>query len=202
MTGERIAGSSLTARKAQPTDPLIDTFSFGADDWALEVEEEFKSRVWFKSKSSLWLFLRDGTDISAEELVAGARFGYGNLPDPATGDADETERLHFYLVMSFGVQLGFQHRDDPLTEPPRRWSSVVMDHAESKARAKERCVGMSLWVREENTDAQRFYQNRRGFEIVRGPFEAVREPAALDKEALEEAKMASYFEMRKRFEGR
>jgi hypothetical protein len=202
VTGERISGSSLIARKAQPTDPLIDSFNFGPDDWSREVEDEFKSRIWFKSKSPLFLFLRDSADQDGEELVAGARFGYGNLPDPATGDADETERAHFHLVMSFGVQVTCQHRDDPLTSPPRRWASVVMDHAESKARAKDRCVGMSLWVREENTDAQKFYRNRHGFEIVRGPFEAVREPAALDRDPPEEARMASYFEMRKRFEGR
>ena len=141
MTGERISGSSLIARKAQPTDPLIDTFNFGPDDWSREVEEEFKSRIWFKSKSPLFLFLRGSADLDGEELVAGARFGYGNLPDPASGDADETERAHFYLVMSFGVQVTCQHRNDPLTSPPRRWASVVMDHAESKARAKDRCVG-------------------------------------------------------------
>lgn len=184
MAGERIAGSSLIVRKARATDTSIDNFYFGPEDWAVEVEEEFKSRVWEPDRD-LFLYLLDDPE-NENVLVAGARLGYGNLPDPASPIPTEGERRHYFLVMSFGVQVDFQHKDDPASDPPRRWASIVMDHAEAKARAKERCVGMSLWVRVENAGAQRFYE-RHGFKVERGPFE-------------DEGQ--SYLEMRKRFEGR
>ncbi len=148
---QAIPGSSLSVARASIDDDCVDTFDFGTDWWATEISDDFKSREWAKRKpKDLFLFFK------GDELVAGARLGFWNRPHP---HRDSPDSARYYLVLSFGVNLPFQHKPDPGSAPPRTFASVILSFIEDTARQRPDCVGLSLHVREANTGARGVYRH-------------------------------------------
>jgi len=150
-------------------DPRVETFYFGSEPWAVEVEEELKSGIWEEDRD-LWLFLQE------EELVAGARLGFWKL-DPPHRHAPFDERQRYYLVIAFGVNVPFQGERDPGSPAPgRSYARSILAYIEAKARTRADCVGLSLWVRVNNYRARRVYETW-GFDYdPAGPFDDEGEP--------------------------
>jgi len=154
-----LPNSSLTIEKALPNDARIDEFYFGPEDYAVEVEEEFKSRIWEEDRD-LFLFALEG------ELVAGARLDFWNR-DPPHKDPEDGERRRYYLVIALGINVPFQGQRDPVSG--QKYSRIIFDYIESKARDREDCVGLTLWVRAANERARAIYVHW-GFQYVAEPF--------------------------------
>lgn len=150
-----LPSSDLSIERAPSGDERVDTFYFGPDDFALEVEEDFKSRIWEEDRD-LWLF------FLKEELVAGARLGFRNL-DPPHAEAGASDRRRYHLVLSVGVNVAYQGRRDSQTG--RSLIRSIFGFIVAKARAREGCVGVSLWVRAANTHAVDVYRAF-GFEVT------------------------------------
>jgi hypothetical protein len=117
----------LEIERAVAGDPRVETFYFGGEPWAVEVEEEFKSGIW-EADGDLWLFLWN------EDLVAGARLGFWNR-DPPHLDASDVARRKYFLVLSFGVNVPFQKQPDPGSTPRTTFARSILAYVESKARA-------------------------------------------------------------------
>jgi RimJ/RimL family protein N-acetyltransferase len=146
----QIPGSDLTIERAVAGDPRVETFYFGAEPWAVEVEEEFKSGVW-EDDRDLWLFLLN------DDLVAGARLGFWNR-DPPHLDVSDVSRRKYFLILSFGVNVPFQKQPDPGSDPETTFARSILAYIESKGRANASCIGLSLWVRADNERARAMYE--------------------------------------------
>ena len=160
MAGEPIPGSLLTMVEAAANNEDIDQFDFGTDWWAIEVADEFKVRRNWSERHDLFLF------YAGTRLVAGARLGFWRRPHP---HRESDGRARYYLVLSFGVNVPFQGRQDPGSIPLRSYASVILDYVELRARARADCVGLALHVRVANERAQRLYR-RHGFVDEAGAF--------------------------------
>lgn len=141
----------MEIERAVAGDPRVETFYFGGEPWAVEVEEEFKSGIW-EADGDLWLFLWN------DDLVAGARLGFWNR-DPPHLDASDVARRKYFLVLSFGVNVPFQKQPDPGSTPRTTFARSILDYIESKARANASCIGLSLWVRADNKHARKLYED-------------------------------------------
>ena len=141
----------MEIERAVAGEPRVDTFYFGGEPWAVEVEEEFKSRIW-EADRDLWLFLWN------DDLVGGARLGFWNR-DPPHLDASDVARRKYFLVLSFGVNVPFQKQPDPGSTPHTTFARSILAYIEAKGRANASCIGLSLWVRADNKHARKLYED-------------------------------------------
>ena len=146
-----IPGSDLEIERAVAGDPRVETFYFGGEPWAVEVEDEFKSGIW-EADRDLWFFLWN------DDLVAGARLGFWNR-DPPHLDASDIARRKYFLVLSFGVNVRYQKQPDPGSTPRTTFARSILAYIEAKGRANASCIGLSLWVRADNKHACKLYED-------------------------------------------
>ena len=59
-------------------------------------------------------------------------------------------------IYALGVHGHFQGAENPAA-PGQRYAATIMDALEELARERADCVGLSLWVREDNARAIAFY---------------------------------------------
>ena len=81
-------------------------------------------------------------------------FGFGKQPHPDDTSATKARYLVIYMI---GVDQAFQRTQNPLA-PGQTYAASIMAVLEDIARAKQSCVGLSLWVRSTNEVAIAFYR--------------------------------------------
>lgn len=147
--------TAIHIQHALPSDPDIDALDSGI----AEVDGYFQSRAWFdtrkgKASPATYQFrTRPGGAI-----VGYAAAAFRNQSHPT--DAD-TERARYLVIYALGVHRHFQGVENPAA-PGKRYAATIMESLEELARDRADCVGLSLWVREDNPRAVAFYE-RCGF---------------------------------------
>ncbi len=136
---------------ALPGDPDIDALNSGV----AEVDRYFQSRAWFdtrKGKASPATY--QFRTAPGGDVVGYASAAFRNQPHP-TDSADV--RARYLVLYALGVHRAYQGVDNP-SAPGRRYATTVLDAVEELARSRAGCVGVSLWVREDNARAIAFYR--------------------------------------------
>ncbi|MFH1468170.1 MAG: GNAT family N-acetyltransferase [Pseudomonadota bacterium] len=145
----------LHVQHALPNDPDLDALATGV----AEVDRYFRSRAWFDSgkgrASPATYQFRTGP--------GGAVVGYASAAFRLQAHPSDgvPERARFLVVYVLGLHRPFQGTENPAASG-RRYADCVLEALEELARARDECVGLSLWVREDNARAIAFYE-RRGF---------------------------------------
>ncbi|MFM8524200.1 MAG: GNAT family N-acetyltransferase [Cyanobacteriota bacterium] len=136
---------------ALPVDPFLDRFSSGYET----TDHYFRSRQWFnfdKGRPSppTYVFrVREGGPV-----VGYCAFDFGKQPHPDGASATKARYLVIYMI---GVDRAFHGTKNPLA-PGQTYAASIMAVIEDIARAKESCVGLSLWVRSTNEAAIGLYR--------------------------------------------
>ena len=143
-------------RFALPDDPDLDAFASGNE----EVDAYFRTRQWFNvakgvSAPPTYQFL---TEVDGE-VVGYASVAFRKSDHPFDG-ADE--RALYLLIYVIGVHTRFQGQRNPKGSNESCAASMFLMLA-NLARARDGCVGLGLWVREDNERAIAFYR-KAGFE--------------------------------------
>lgn len=146
----------LHTRFALPDDADLDTFTSGVP----EVDAYFRSRQWFNHAKGVaapptYQFL---TSIDGE-VVGYAAVAFRNCDHPHNG-ADARRR--YLMVYVAGLHVRFQGVVNP-SAPAESYGASMFRVLEGLARSKDECVGLTLWVRADNTRAIAFYR-KAGFE--------------------------------------
>ena len=141
----------LEYRWALPDDPELDRFTSGVP----EVDDFFRSRQWFaeeKGKASPPTYrfcLAQSGEVVGYASVAKRRCGH-----PMDDSQARARYLAIYLV---GLHQRFQGVELPGTEATSI-AAAMFAQLELMARAASGCVGLYLWVREDNERAIAFYR--------------------------------------------
>ena len=136
---------------ALPDDPFLDRFSSGYET----TDHYFRSRQWFKfdknrSSPPTYVFrVRKGGPV-----VGYCAFDFGKQPHPDNASEAKARYLVIYMI---GVDQEFQCKQNPLA-PGQTYAASIMSVIEDIARAKQSCVGLSLWVRSTNEAAIGLYR--------------------------------------------
>jgi len=136
---------------ALPDDPFLDRFSSGYET----TDHYFRSRQWFKfdknrSSPPTYVFrVHKGGPV-----VGYCAIDFGKQPHPDDASEDKARFLVIYMI---GVDDAFQGTQNPLATG-QTYAASIMAVLEDIARAKQRCVGLSLWVRSTNQVAIAFYR--------------------------------------------
>lgn len=120
----------------------------------------FKSRQWFnvdKDKALPPTYVV--RTAPAGEVVGFVALGFRNYDHPHDGSGQRAKYLVVYVA---GVNVPFQGKEDSGSKG-QTYAASMFDFIESQARAKDVCVGVSLWVRANNARAVAFYK-KVGFE--------------------------------------
>lgn len=145
----------LHVELALPTDPDLDRLDSGV----AEVDRYFRSRAWFdtrKGKASPATYqLRTELGGPVVGYVAAAFRRQAHPTD------DSEDRARVLVIYALGLHREFQGRPNP-ADGHRRYSTSAMRALEELAGQRADCVGLSLWVREDNPRAIAFYR-RVGF---------------------------------------
>jgi ribosomal protein S18 acetylase RimI-like enzyme len=136
---------------ALPDDPFLDQFSCGYET----ADNYFRSRKWFKtdkgrSSPPTYVF-RVGED---GPVVGYCAFDFGKQPHPDNASEAKARYLVIYMI---GIDQAFRGTQNPLA-PGQTYAASIMAVLEDIARAKQSCVGLSLWVRSTNEVAMAFYR--------------------------------------------
>jgi ribosomal protein S18 acetylase RimI-like enzyme len=154
-------------RMAEADDVDLDAFSCGDDAFSVEVADYLKSRRWMdpsgKAKPPVYQFGND------REVVGYAAAAFANRPHP---DDTSLDRARYFTIFVMGVHQRLRGAVNPASPVAgERFAATVFRALEAIARTKVDCVGLALWVRENNTRAVAFY-SRLGFVTdPRGPFD-------------------------------
>jgi ribosomal protein S18 acetylase RimI-like enzyme len=140
---------------ALPTDPDIDALDSGV----AEVDHYFKSRSWFDTRRgyaspATWQF-RTAPEGPVVGYASAAFRRQAHPTDQAT------ERALYLVIYVLGVHRHFQGALNPMA-PGQRFAASIIDAIRALALDREDCVGLSLWVRQDNPRAIQFYR-RCGF---------------------------------------
>jgi ribosomal protein S18 acetylase RimI-like enzyme len=136
---------------ALPDDPFLDRFLCGYE----RADCYFRGREWFKadkgrSSPPTYVFrVAEGGPV-----VGYCAFDFGKRPHPDHASATKARYLVIYMI---GVDQAFQRIQNPLA-PGQTYAASIMAVLEDIARAKQSCVGLSLWVRSTNEVAMAFYR--------------------------------------------
>jgi ribosomal protein S18 acetylase RimI-like enzyme len=143
---------------ASNEDADLDSFSSGLE----EIDEYFRSRQWFnveKKKASPPTYRFRARETG--EVFGYAAVVFKNEAHPHEGAAERARYLTIYAV---GVHRRFHGR---LLNAEGSYSECMFRELERMAREKFGCVGLSLWVRQNNPRAIRFYE-KMGFKADPG----------------------------------
>lgn len=142
--------SSLHYAFALPDDCELDAFDSGNP----EVDAYFRSRKWFKADKGVaapptYVFR---TDVDAPAFGYAA-VSFRNAEHP---DNHSAKRARYLMVYAVGIGRQFHGQLNP-RNPSATLAASIFEVIESFALGKADCVGLYLWVREENERAIRFY---------------------------------------------
>jgi len=87
-------------------------------------------------------------------VVGYCAFDFGKQPHPVSASATKARYLVIFMI---GVDQAFQRTQNPLA-PGQTYAASMMAVLEDIARAKQSCVGLSLWVRSTNKAAIGLYR--------------------------------------------
>lgn len=136
---------------ALPDDPFLDRFSSGyqaADDY-------FRNRKWFNVEKGRSCPPTYAFRAHEGGLVVGyCAFDFGKRPHP---DDSSEAKARYLVIYMIGVDQAFQRTQNPLA-PGQTYAASIMSVLEDIARARESCVGLSLWVRSTNEAAIGLYR--------------------------------------------
>jgi len=136
---------------ALPDDPYLDRFSSGYE----RTDDYFCSREWFnpdkgRSAPPTYVF----RVAKGGPVVGYCAFDFGKQPHP---DDASTTKARYLVIYMIGVDQAFQGTQNPLVSG-QTYAASIMAVLEDIARAKQSCVGLSLWVRSNNGVAMAFYR--------------------------------------------
>lgn len=136
---------------ALPDDPFLDRFTSGYET----MDSYFRSRRWFKaergrSSPPTYVF----RTAEGGPIVGYCAFDFGKQPHP---DSASTTKARYLVIYMIGVDRAFHGNQNPLA-PGQTYAASFMAVIEDIARAKESCVGLSLWVRSTNEAAIGLYR--------------------------------------------
>ena len=136
---------------ALPDDPFLDQFSSGYE----RTDRYFRKREWFnpdkgRSAPPTYVF----RVAKGGPVVGYCAFDFGKQPHP---DDASTTKARYLVIYMIGVDQEFQGTQNPLA-PGQTYAASIMAVLEDIARAKQSCVGLSLWVRSTNEVAMAFYR--------------------------------------------
>ena len=136
---------------ALPDDPFLDRFSSGYET----TDHYFRNRRWFKADKGRSSPPTYAFRTAKGGLIVGyCAFDVGKQPHPDSASATKARYLVIYMI---GVDRAFQGTQNPLA-PGQTYAASIMAVLEDIARAKQSCVGLSLWVRSTNEVAIAFYR--------------------------------------------
>ena len=136
---------------ALPDDPFLDQFSSGYEP----TDHYFRSREWFNAEKGRAAPPTYVFRASEDGPVVGyCAFDFGKRPHP---DDASTTKARYLVIYMIGVDQAFQGRQNPLA-PGQTYAASIMSVIEDIARARESCVGLSLWVRSTNEAAIGLYR--------------------------------------------
>jgi ribosomal protein S18 acetylase RimI-like enzyme len=144
-------GEEIFFEFAIPDDTFLDRLSSGYE----RTDRYFRNREWFRSdkgRSSppTYVFrVAEGGPV-----VGYCALDFGKQPHP--DDASEAKARYLVIYM-IGVDQAFQRTQNPLA-PGQTYAASIIAVLEDIARAKQSCVGLSLWVRSTNEVAMAFYR--------------------------------------------
>lgn len=147
--------TAIHIQHALPNDPDLDALDSGN----AEVDRYFRCRSWFdvakgRAAPATYQFrTRPGGAV-----VGYAAAAFRNQAHPTDNGA---ERARYLVIYALGVHRHFQGVGNPAV-PGERYATTMMRDLVDLARQKPDCVGVSLWVREDNARAIAFYR-RNGF---------------------------------------
>jgi len=136
---------------ALPDDPFLDRFSSGYE----RTDAYFRSREWFnpgkgRSAPPTYVFrVAEGGPV-----MGYCAFDFGKQPHPDNASETKARYLVIYMI---GVDQAFQGIPNLLASG-QTYAASIMAVIEDIARAKQSCVGLSLWVRSTNYVAMAFYR--------------------------------------------
>lgn len=142
--------TEIHIQHALPNDPDVDALDSGN----AEVDRYFHSRTWFdvgkgKASPATYQFrTRPGGAV-----VGYAAAAFRNQAHPTD---DGGVRARYLVIYALGVHRHFQGVENPAA-PGQRYAATIMDALVERARDRAGCVGVSLWVREDNPRAIAFY---------------------------------------------
>lgn len=136
---------------ALPADPFLDRFSSGYET----TDHYFRSRQWFKfdkgrSSPPTYVF----RTAEGGPTVGYCAYDFRKQPHPDNAGEATARYLVIYMI---GVDQEFQGKQNPLA-PGQTYAASIMSVIEDIARARESCVGLSLWVRSTNHAAIGLYR--------------------------------------------
>lgn len=140
--------STIHAELADPADAAVDAFECGDG----EVNHYFTSRSWFRDGKLSPPMTYQFRTTSGGPIVGYAAVAPKNTPHPSDGDVGKAKYLVIYAV---GVNMPFQGALFQET-PKETYAAAIFRFLEGKRPAN--CVGLSLWVRDNNTQAIAFYK--------------------------------------------
>lgn len=136
---------------ALPDDPFLDRFSSGYET----TDHYFRSRRWFKADKG-----RSSPPTYAFRTAEGGptvgycAYDFRKQPHPDNASEAAARYLVIYMI---GVDRAFHGAKNPLA-PGQTYAASIMSVIEDIARARESCVGLSLWVRSTNEAAIGLYR--------------------------------------------
>lgn len=146
---------TIYTRFTLPTDTDLDGFYSGV----AEVDDYFRQRQWFNpvkgtAAPPTYTFLEAGTGA----VVGYAALAYRNIDHPHDGAGKRAKYLMVYVA---GVNTQYQSLRNP-QDPGETYAESMFCTIVDLAQKTRGCVGLSLWVREDNPRAMAFYR-RIGF---------------------------------------
>ncbi len=140
--------TSIHAEFADAGDQAVDAFECGDS----EVDHYFKSRSWFRDGKLSPPMTYQFRAASGGAIVGYAAVGPRSIEHPADADTGKAKYLVIYAV---GVNKPFQGILFQ-EEPKETYAAAIFRFLEGKRPTN--CVGLSLWVRDNNTRAIAFYK--------------------------------------------
>lgn len=165
------SGEVLFVQYALPDDPDLDDFDSGVE----EVNRYFRSREWFNTLKGKYSPPTYQFRAQEEGKVIGyAAVVFKNQPHPQDNAITKSKYLVIYVA---GLYARFHGVKNPRA-PEETYATSMFRVLEQFARDKEDCVGLSLWVREDNVRAIHFYRKYGFVEDPGGPVDRAQDGSA------------------------
>jgi hypothetical protein len=158
-----LEGSALCFRLADPSDPALDDFDCGVEEWSIHVTEYFRARRWLRNDRTCYQF---GTD---QDVIGYAAIAVAPCPHP--DEASDTQ-ADYLIIFMMGIDKRYQGATDPRADCT--YYDSIMRMLATLARNTRACVGLYLRVNAKNERAIRAYR-RTGFDPDATPGGTLRE---------------------------